>query len=209
MLSPDLQFGLIVLAAGASTRMGAPKQLLTVDGHPLVLRAVEAALGTTAWPIVVVVGANAAQIRPVLARHPVLIVENAAWIEGMASSIRAGINTLQQYSRNLSGVLVTLCDQPALTSSVLSKLIQEQPRTGRSIVAARYGNRNGAPALFMREHFGTLSNLTGEEGARSLLNSIPERVATLDLPDLAIDLDTAADYTAYQNQSGRNPEKLS
>jgi molybdenum cofactor cytidylyltransferase len=181
--------------------MGTPKQLLTIDGEPLILRAVKSALDTAAWPIVVVVGANAELIRPILALHPVLLVENAAWIEGMASSIRTGIETLQQFSRRVSGALVILCDQPALSASVLSRLIQEQERTGRSIVAARYNNRNGAPALFMREHFSALRTLTGEEGARSLLNSAPERIATVELPELAVDLDTPADYAAYRNKT--------
>lgn len=201
MFSPEIRIGAIVLAAGASSRMGTPKQLLPVNGVPLVLRAVKAALETTAWPIVVVVGANAGLIRPVLATHPVLIVENASWIEGMASSIRTGIDTLQQFSRSVSGALVILCDQPALSAAVLSKLIHEQERTGRSIVAARYGGRNGAPALFMREHFSALKTLTGEEGARSLLQAPADRIATLELAELSVDLDTPADYAAYQTKS--------
>src|SRR3954467_3092348 len=88
--SGRLRFGLAILAAGASTRMGAPKQLLELDGQPLLLRTVEAALASSAWPVVVVLGANAEKIRPTLARLPVLLTENPAWAEGMAASIRAG-----------------------------------------------------------------------------------------------------------------------
>jgi molybdenum cofactor cytidylyltransferase len=149
----------------------------------------------------VVLGANAEQIRPILSRHPVLIAENPAWIEGMASSLRTGISTLRQFSRSLDAAVVALCDQPKFTSEVIHRLVQTQHATQRSVVASRYNGRNGAPALFLREHFSKLINLTGEEGARALLNSSGDHVATIDLPELAADLDTPADYAAYQESS--------
>jgi molybdenum cofactor cytidylyltransferase len=173
--------------------MGTPKQLLELDGKTLIVRAVEAALASPAWPVVVVLGANAEKIRPVLARLPVLITENPAWSEGMAASIRAGITTLQQFSRRLDAAVIALCDQPAFSAATLTQLVDAQRASGRSIVAARYAGRNGAPALFLREHFATLTHLTGEEGARALLNGDPSEVASVDLPSLAVDLDTPAD----------------
>ena len=194
--SANFRFGAVILAAGASTRMGQPKQLLPFQGRPLVVHAVEAALATRAWPVVVVLGANAALIRPALARLPVLIAENPAWAEGMAASIRAGITTLQQFSRALDAGLIALCDQPAFTAAVIERLVAAQRATGRSIVAARHGDRNTAPALFRREHFPALAALTGEEGARHLLNDGFADVTTLELPELALDLDTPADYAA-------------
>jgi molybdenum cofactor cytidylyltransferase len=189
--------GAVILAAGASTRMGVPKQLLEIEGTPLLLRAVEAALASPAWPVVVVLGANAEKIRLVLARRPVLVTENAAWAEGMAASIRAGVTTLQQFSRHLDAAVIALCDQPAFSAETIARLIATQRATGRSIAAAHYAGRNGAPALFLREHFPTLTSLTGEEGARALLNDDPGRVAPVDLPALAIDLDTPADLAAF------------
>ena len=196
--NPTFRFGAVILAAGASTRMGAPKQLLALDGRPLVVRAVEAALASPAWPVVVVLGAHAEKIRPALARLPVLIAENPAWAEGMAASIRAGVTTLRQFSRALDGALVALCDQPAFSADTIAQLVAAQRTSGRSIVAAHYGGRHGAPALFLREHFETLTHLTGEEGARALLNGDPARVASVDLPALALDLDTPADFAAVQ-----------
>lgn len=178
--------------------MGTPKQLLVLDGKPLVVRAVEAALASPAWPVVVVLGANAEAIRPTLARLPVLITENPAWSEGMAASIRAGVTTLRQFSRALDAAAIALCDQPAFSAETLAQLVATQKATGRSIVAARYSGRNGAPALFLREHFPTLIALTGEAGARELLNGDPSRVAPVDLPALALDLDTPADFAAVQ-----------
>lgn len=178
--------------------MGTPKQLLAIDGKPLLVRAVEAALASPAWPVVVVLGAHAEKIRPALARLPVLIAENPAWAEGMAASLRAGITTLRQFSRRLDGALVALCDQPAFSADTIAQLVAAQRSTGRSIVAARYGGRQGAPALFLREHFPALAALTGEEGARALLNGDPAQVAAVELPALALDLDTPADVAALR-----------
>ena len=193
-----LRFGAIILAAGASTRMGAPKQLLEIGGRPLLVSAIEAALASPAWPVVVVLGAHAEKIRPVLARLPVLVTENPAWAEGMAASIRAGITTLRQFSRRLDAALIALCDQPAFSAATIAQLLAAQRSTGRSIVAARYGGRHAAPALFLREHFPALAELTGEEGARTLLNADSARVASVDLPALAVDLDTPADVAALR-----------
>jgi molybdenum cofactor cytidylyltransferase len=190
------RFGAIILAAGASKRMGEPKQLLALEGQPLIVRAVEATLASVTWPVVVVLGAHAEKIRPLLALHPILIAENPAWAEGMASSLRAGITTLLQFSRSIDGALVALCDQPAFSPGVIAELLSAQHATGRSIVAARYNGRNGAPALFLREHFSALAALTGEEGARALLNTPSENLATIELPALAVDLDTPEDFAA-------------
>lgn len=185
--------------------MGEPKQLLPWKGRPLVLHAAEAALEADTWPVVVVVGAHADRVRPALAKLPVLIAENPAWTEGMASSLRTGVSVLQQFSRTLDGAVVALCDQPGFTADVIRRLIATQAATGRSIVASHYASRNGAPALFLREHFAALAALTGEEGARVLLNRTPEAVATVDLPELAIDLDTPADYAAQTASDRRAP----
>lgn len=181
--------------------MGTPKQLLTIEGQTLIVRAVEAALTSRAWPVVVVLGAHAEQIRPALARLPVLIAENSTWAEGMAASIRTGITTLQQFSRALDAALVALCDQPAFSADIIAQLVAAQRASGRSIVAARYQGRQGAPALFLKEHFPALAALTGEEGARGLLNDEPARVAAVDLPALGLDLDTPADYASLKKQS--------
>ncbi|MCX6952748.1 MAG: nucleotidyltransferase family protein [Verrucomicrobia bacterium] len=192
------RFGAVILAAGASTRMGSPKQLLEIDGRPLLIRAIDAALASPAWPVVVVLGAHAEKIRPVLARLPVLVAETPEWSEGMAASIRAGVTMLRQFSRALDGAVVALCDQPAFSAAVIAQLVAAQRTTGRSIVAAHYSGRNGAPALFLREHFPTLAHLTGEAGARTLLNGDPAHVAAVDLPALALDLDTPADVAAFR-----------
>lgn len=178
--------------------MGTPKQLLLHEGRPLLVHTVEALLGSPTWPVIVVLGAFAEQIRPALARLPVLTVETPAWPEGMAASIRTGVTTLQQFSRAMDAALITVCDQPAFSPGAVTRMIATQADSGCSIVAARYGGRQGVPALFLKQHFATLAALTGEYGARNLLTGEAGTVAHVELPELAFDIDTPADYAALQ-----------
>lgn len=209
---PGSRFGLVILAAGASVRMGQPKQLLPLAGEPLLVRTVTAGLSADVWPVIVVLGAQAEIIRPLLAKLPVLVAENPAWAEGMASSLRTGIATLQQFSRSVEGAIVAVCDQPGFSSGTIAQLIARQQATGASIVAARYGGRNGVPSLFLRAQFAALTALTGEEGARTLVNQTSRDVATVDLPGLVTDLDTPEEYAAQlqveRQQPTRDPGSL-
>jgi molybdenum cofactor cytidylyltransferase len=192
------RFGIVLLAAGASARMGTPKQLLEIGGQALVARAADAALASDAWPVVVVLGAHAGKIRPALARLPVLVTENPAWAEGMASSLRAGLGTLRTFSRALDGALVAVADQPAFSADAVARLVAARHESGRSIAAARYAGRLGVPALFGRQHFAALAALTGEEGARKFLAERAADTAAVELPEMATDLDTPADVAALR-----------
>ncbi len=194
---PPFRLGAIVLAAGGSSRMGAPKQVLELDGKPLVARAIDAVLGSQADPIVVVLGAEAERVLAAIAQRPVRTVFNADWSGGMASSIRAGLSALLDAAPGLDAVVVALCDQPALSSDAIARLAALHRATGR-IAAACYSGRNGAPAVFGREHFAALGAVAGDQGARALLNGRPGSVAALDLPALGADLDTPADLDAWK-----------
>ncbi|HEY3754772.1 MAG TPA: nucleotidyltransferase family protein [Opitutaceae bacterium] len=192
---PDsLRFGVVILAAGASTRLGSPKQLLAIGGLPLLPRTIEAALASGAETVVVVLGFDAGRIRTVVERYPVLIVENLFWAEGMASSIRAGVARIDQCSPPLDATALAVCDQPAFSADSLRRLAAALQATGRSIAAARYAGRNGAPAVFRRRHFPGLGRLTGDQGARALLNADPDQVASVDMPELELDIDTPDDF---------------
>jgi molybdenum cofactor cytidylyltransferase len=194
--SRAFKLGAVVLAAGGSSRMGATKQLLNIGGSSLVARASDAALRSGADPVVVVVGADAARVRAEVASLPVLSVTNSQWATGLASSIRVGIEALLEAEPELDAVLVAPCDQPALSAEVIARLTDLHRSTGR-IAASRYDGRNGAPAVFGRENFEDLAGLAGDAGARKLLNSDSGNVASVDLPELASDVDTPADYAGW------------
>jgi CTP:molybdopterin cytidylyltransferase MocA len=116
----------------------------------------------------------------------------------MASSLRAGLGILQAFSPRIEGALLALCDQPHFSTATIEALLSAHAQTGRSIVAARYGGHLGAPALFLKKHFAALSALTGDEGARKLITRVPaDTVAAVDLPDLALDLDTPEDVASF------------
>jgi molybdenum cofactor cytidylyltransferase len=192
-----MSLGAILLAAGASTRMGAPKQLIEIDGKTLVRRAAEAAMGTGSDPIVVVLGANLEFVREQLTDMPVCIVENHRWREGMASSIRAGLTEALRLAPDLSAVLITLCDQPLVGGADLLRLIDLYRSEGKLIAAASYGSGNGAPAIFAQPLFPELLRLAGDAGARRVIAAHAHEVAPLDMPSAAIDLDTPIDVESY------------
>lgn len=196
--TPPPRFGAVILAAGASVRLGRPKQLLEIDGQPLVARAATAALAAGAHPVVVVLGANAEQIRPALNGLKVVVALNPGWSEGMASSVRAGLQALGAADPKIDAVLLTVCDQPAFNADVIQRLLGGLQTSGRGIAAARYAGRNGVPALFRREHFYALAALKGDQGARALLNGNPDGVLSFDLPELALDLDTPEDLARWE-----------
>jgi molybdenum cofactor cytidylyltransferase len=193
------RFGAILLAAGGSSRMGSAKQLISVDGSPLVLRAVDAALGAGAQPVVVVLGAHAGKVREAIAGRPVVEALNAEWSSGLSSSIRAGLDAALASEPGLDAVLVTPVDQPALDSRTIAQLA-DLHRSSGLVACARYGGLNGAPAVFGRGHFAGLRALTGDQGARSLLNRDPGAVASLELPSLGIDIDTPADLLDWNRR---------
>jgi molybdenum cofactor cytidylyltransferase len=177
--------------------MGAAKQLLRLDGRTLLRRTVDAVLASAAWPAVVVLGAHREAVRPEVARLPVLVAENPAWEEGLASSIRAGIQILDTFSLSLDAGLLVVVDQPAFSPAAIARLTDTALRSGKSIVAARYDGHPGPPVLFARRHFHELLDLHGPGGARPLLERHADQLATVDLPEFATDLDTPEDYQAY------------
>src|SRR5580658_2100259 len=170
------RLGAMILAAGGSSRMGEAKQLLEIGGRPLIARAVDAALDSLARPVVVVLGANSGRVLAPVAERGIIAAHNPDWETGLSSSIRVGLAALLGAEPALDAVLVAPCDQPALSKEVILRLVAAHRLSGR-ISAAHYGGRNGAPAIFGRGDFAALSGLSGDEGARRLLNSEPDRVS--------------------------------
>ena len=203
-MTEPLQCGLVLLAAGASTRMGRPKQLLEIDGVPLVRRAALAVLASSARPIVVVLGANAALIRPQLADLLVLLVENSRWPEGMGSSLRCGMQAMLSAAPALDSVIVALADQPQFSGVIIEQLRARQRETGNSIVASGAAAQVGPPALFLRQHFPELLVCCGDTGARALIRANATNLASIDLGEQP-DLDTPADYRRLLEKQKTGP----
>jgi molybdenum cofactor cytidylyltransferase len=190
--------GIVILAAGASTRMGQPKQLLVHREQTLLQRAVETALAAACGQVVVVLGAHEELVRQQLRRLPVMIATNEEWWVGMSSSIRTGLAALLATRPELEAVVIMLCDQPFVTSGLIDELRATHRRTGKPIVASAYGGGFGVPALFDKTMFGKLAELNGNEGARKLIAAHADAVATVSFPQAVMDVDTPQDFVLLQ-----------
>lgn len=182
------QHGALLLAAGASARLGRPKQLLLVDGEPLLVRAARALLASAPLDLVVVLGHEASRIGAVLDGLPLRCVVATDHAEGMAAALRTGIAALDP---RCEGALVALTDQPALGPGHLLALREAWRKAPARAVASRYAGVAGVPAILPRAWFGDLLALRGDTGARALLRERGDEVILLDAPALGFDIDEA------------------
>ena len=181
----------VILAAGASTRMGKPKLLLTHHGVPLVRNAVETAVGGGCTDVVVVLGANHEQYRPQLQGTPARLLHNPEFSLGMSSSIRVGIEALAEDTR---AAIIMLADQPFIDGGVIERLITTYVTSKARIVACAYDGVQGAPVLFDRALFLELLLLEGDQGARQVMTIYPRNVTAIEIsPNAATDIDTPED----------------
>lgn len=180
----------IVLAAGASRRFGSPKQLVRVDGRPLMHTVVSRAVEVAGHSTLVVLGANAGELAPLLRHTPATIIINRDWSEGLASSIRAGVARLPGFC---TGAMIILADQAAVTAEDLRRLAGTWRRQPDYIVAAQYGTTLGAPAIFPSALFRDLTELRGDRGASALFHRNPDRVVRVPMDSAALDIDTPED----------------
>jgi molybdenum cofactor cytidylyltransferase len=184
--------GIIILAAGSSSRLGTAKQNLIYEGKTLLQRAIDAAIASKADSVVVVLGANADVILPTIQNSPVKIIQNADWQEGMASSIRLGITALRRDGQRINALILMLCDQPFVNDALINELIDNQTQKG--IVASAYNNTLGAPVLFNKAYFPALLLLKGQEGAKKLLLKHPDDVVAIPFALGSVDVDTPEDF---------------
>ncbi|HYB31972.1 MAG TPA: nucleotidyltransferase family protein [Steroidobacteraceae bacterium] len=191
----------VVLAAGASTRFGSAKQLVRVAGRPLLHTAVTRAAEVTGHALIVVLGAGAAQLAPLLKHSPGSVVVNREWREGLASSIRAGVARLPP---TCSAVMLVLADQAAVSADDLRRLAGAWRRQPQCIAAARYAGTSGPPVIFPRGVFRELAELRGDAGAHALLRRNRDRVVRVSMPSAAIDVDTPEDLLALEAPRGRS-----
>ncbi|MES1176447.1 MAG: nucleotidyltransferase family protein [Myxococcales bacterium] len=190
-----------VLGAGASRRLGYPKQLALHRGVPLVRWAALCATRSTASETALVVGAHGQEVSAAVAGLPLTVLDNAEWSEGLASSIRCAVTWATQ--RDCAGLLLVLCDQPRLTAPHLSHLVHLFDQGGIA-VASRYAGKNAVPAIFSRLDFAALGALRGDNGAGPLLNS-GALVVDVAWPDGAYDVDTPEEARALLKSSEESP----
>jgi molybdenum cofactor cytidylyltransferase len=174
--------GAIILAAGASTRLGRPKQTVVFRGETLLDRAVRITQAAGVSETIVVLGAFASQIRKECRLAGCTVVENLAWSNGMGSSIRRGIESLGK----VDGAVILTCDMPAVTTAHLQML-----GASGNLTASLYDGKGGVPAYFPRTMFGLLSQLEDNRGAGHLLSSAD----TIALSRGEVDVDTPEDLS--------------
>lgn len=182
--------GIIVLAAGASTRLGQPKQLLWLGDKTLLAQICETALSIENQRVVLVLGAHCEAIKPAIEQLPVEIVFNEKWSEGMGGSIACGMAHLP---KNTGAVLLLLCDQPFVTTAFLEKLLEKWRSAECLIVASAYGGSFGPPAIFDQQLFPELAELHGQKGAKMLMEKYREQLELVDFPEGEKDVDAPED----------------
>ncbi|NEP52557.1 MAG: nucleotidyltransferase family protein [Moorea sp. SIO3C2] len=201
----ESNIAIIILAAGASTRMGRPKQLLAYQGCSLLRHSIETAMASVCKPVVVVLGANAQQIYSEVNQPSVTVVENSDWNLGMGSSIRSGILSLATCSETIEAAVITVCDQPFLSPEIINHLVAAYHGMGKTIVACQYADTLGVPVLFKHIFFSELATLDESVGAKKLINKYYNEVFSIPFPLGVIDIDTPRDYQQLQkNQGGQD-----
>lgn len=196
----EIQIAAIILAAGGSARMGQSKQLLPIDGQPMVRQVTAAVCAADLAQVVVVTGAQAEGVSKALAGLPVEVVVNEAWAEGLSRSVGVGLRALRP---EIQAALMVLADQPALTAELLNSLAARYRTTGAAIVVPVYQGRRGNPVLFDRSLFGELLAVEGDRGGRVLLARHGSRIeqVEVDSPAVLLDIDTRADYEKARGAS--------
>lgn len=184
----------IVLAAGASARLGRPKQLLRIAGsdESLLDRAVRLARQAGAAPVFVVLGAHAEEIQREARLLECEILHNPEWPEGMASSLRAGIRAVLRQCQSASGALLLVCDQPALSTEHLQRLIAAHRSTPDIPSASRYAGRDGVPVVLPAAMFAAALGLVGDQGAKKILQQAAQ-ISSIEFPSGEWDVDRPED----------------
>jgi molybdenum cofactor cytidylyltransferase len=194
MKYPVTSIGIVILAGGQSSRLGRPKQLLQFNGMTLLENVATAALAMKNIPVLIVLGANAEEIKSGFHVQGNEWVVNEHGQEGMAASLRTGIESMQQHHPQVDGILFLVCDQPHLETNLLGSLVALQQEMDLPVAASSYGGRLGTPALFHQSVFSRLLSLQGDTGARKLLESMQGEVAVMPFDKGIEDIDTPQDY---------------
>lgn len=188
------KFAVIILAAGNSSRLGSPKQLLIYHNKTLLQHCIDHARDIQGNPVILVLGAHKELIKGQIDTGNITVIENDKWESGMASSITSAVTRLKTDFPDADGLILMVCDQPFADREVLSQLLLKQKETGKALVASSYEDTRGTPALFHRSLFTELLNLKGDRGAKKILEKYKNRSAYVSFKAGSIDIDTSEDY---------------
>jgi len=197
---------LVVLAAGRSSRLGRPKQLVSKEGYTLLRRALTAACDAGLGPVYAILGSDAESMKTELAGLPAKAVVNDRWEEGIASSIRCGLHRARSDNPGTDGILVMVCDQPAVEADTLRKLAAIRNQAYAPLAACSYGDTLGTPALFHHSLFAELQTLQGDAGAKRVIETHRDDAVFLDFPEGVTDIDTEADCYAWLSDKKESKE---
>ncbi|HEX4794327.1 MAG TPA: nucleotidyltransferase family protein [Humisphaera sp.] len=186
--------GAIILAAGGSTRMGRPKQLLQFQGQSLLRRAASVAIDAKCDPIVIVIGNHASAMLADLTSLAVHPVENSDWPRGIGTSIRAGVREVLARQPDTIATFIHLCDQPLVASATFEKLLNARKESGKPVCVCSFAETIGPPVLVDRTLFPALLELPDHAGAKKVWTDHPEQLCTVRCPEAALDADTPEDY---------------
>lgn len=183
----------LILAAGSSSRLGQPKQLVKVNEVPLLVRTVQAALDAGFTQILVVLGSNYHEHKSVIENLPVEILFHTDWANGMGSSLKAGLKKILENKPETEAVVVTVCDQPHISGSHLKALLNKYHESQARVVASKYNDTLGVPALFDQRLFEELLQVADSQGAKAVIQKQTNYVEFVDWPEGSIDIDTPED----------------
>ena len=189
------RIGIIILAAGNSSRLGRPKQLLQYKESTLLKNTISEALKVEHSFVIVVTGSNHDLIVKELNSPEIIFSFNCNWEHGMSSSIAKGLNELLLLNPDCEKCILAVCDQPFVTSSIFENLIFESDKTGKGIAASSYSVTLGTPVLFQKKYFQELLELKGQEGAKKLIKKYAKDVVSVPFEKGNIDIDTEEDYS--------------
>jgi molybdenum cofactor cytidylyltransferase len=186
--------GILILAAGAASRIGRAKMLLPFRDTNILSHILNEVRSLNPHCICLVTGYYHKEILAAIDTRGLYIAHNEHWEEGMGASIRMGVSELMKMNTGLSSLIIIVSDQPYLNSNVLQEMIDTRIKTKKGIIAAKYGQIKGTPVLFDQKYFSLLLLLKGDTGAKFILQQNTEDIATVEFSLGEIDIDTQEDY---------------
>ena len=191
------KYAIIILAAGGSQRLGQPKQLLKRDESTLLNYTIEQASYSEEIDVFVALGGNQSVIQPTIAKEiPILVNDN--WKDGIGSSISNSLKKIDL--EGYHGIIISVCDQPYISSKIFADLIFAFENVGSSIIISKYKIANGPPSLFGKKHYPSLLTLSGDNGAKEIVKQNLNEVGYVLFEEGDIDIDTVSDLELLSKQ---------